>query len=120
MLTTIIYRSHISEDVPVNILPEMVAKASLLNAEHHVTGILLFNGTHFFQILEGPEQGVLAIYARICADRRHHNVVELMRDYSPSRRFGNAGMELFDLRNHHSGSVLQAVLDRGTSKYQLT
>lgn len=120
MLTTIIYRSHISEYVPVNILPEMVAKASLLNAKHHVTGILLFNGTHFFQILEGPEQGVLAIYARICADRRHHNVVELMRDYSPSRRFGNAGMELFDLRNHHSGSVLQAVLDRGTSKYQLT
>lgn len=55
MLTTIIYRSHISEDVSVNILPEMVAKASLLNAEHHVTGILLFNGTHFFQILEGPE-----------------------------------------------------------------
>lgn len=120
MLTTIIYRSHIAEDVPVSILPGMVKKASLLNAEHQVTGILLFNGTHFFQILEGPEEGVLDIYARICADPRHHNVVELMRDYSPSRRFGNAGMELFDLRNHHSGSVLQAVLDRGTSKYQLT
>ncbi len=29
-------------------------------------------------------------------------------------------MELFDLRRHDSGSVLQAVLDRGTSKYRLT
>ena len=120
MLTTIIYRSHISADVPVKILPGMVEKASLLNESHQVTGILLFNGTHFFQILEGPEEGVLTIYNRICADRRHHNVVELMRDYSPYRRFGNSGMELFDLREHDQSTVLQAVLDRGTSRFQLT
>jgi len=120
MLTTIIYRSHISDDVPVNVLPGMVEKASLHNARHQVTGILLFNGTHFFQILEGPEEGVLEIYRRICTDRRHHNIVELMRDYSPARRFGNHGMELFDLRQHDAGSVLQSVLDRGTSKYRLT
>lgn len=120
MLTTIIYRSHLRDDVPVNILPDMVARASLLNARHKVTGILLFNGTHFFQILEGPEEGVQHIYERICSDSRHHNVVELMRDYSPSRRFGNHGMELFDLRQHEAASVLQAVLDRGTSRYRLT
>lgn len=120
MLTTIIYRSHISDDVPVKTLPGMVDDASILNASHDVTGILLFNGTHFFQLLEGPEEGVLAIYQRICADRRHHNLVELMRDYAPSRRFGNAGMELFDLREHDRSTVLQAVLDKGTSKYQLT
>jgi len=120
MLTTIIYRSHISADVPVKILPGMVEKASLLNASHQVTGILLFNGTHFFQILEGPEEGVMTIYNRICADRRHHNVVELMRDYSPYRRFGNSGMELFDLREHDQSTVLQAVLDRGTSRFRLT
>jgi len=120
LLTTIIYRSHISDDVPVKTLPGMVDDASILNASHDVTGILLFNGTHFFQLLEGPEEGVLAIYQRICADRRHHNLVELMRDYAPSRRFGNAGMELFDLREHDRSTVLQAVLDKGTSKYQLT
>ncbi|TPE10859.1 diguanylate phosphodiesterase [Pantoea vagans] len=120
MLTTIIYRSHISDDFPVRILPEMVDHASEINTAHDVTGILLFNGTHFFQLLEGPEAGVQAVYQRICADRRHHNVVELMRDYAPSRRFGNAGMSLFDLREHDRSSLLQAVLDKGTSKYQLT
>lgn len=120
MLTTIIYRSHISEDVPVKILPKMVDQASGFNASRNVTGILLFNGTHFFQILEGPEEGVQEVYTRICSDKRHHNVVELMRDYSPLRRFGNAGMELFDLKNHAQETVLQAVLDRGTSRYRLT
>ncbi|WP_130835370.1 diguanylate phosphodiesterase [[Erwinia] mediterraneensis] len=120
MLTTLLYRSHISEDVPVKILGGMVSRASQFNAEFDVTGILLFNGTHFFQLLEGPEAGVLAAYERICADQKHYNLVELMRDYAPSRRFGNAGMELFDLREHEKSSLLQAVLDRGTSRYRLT
>ena len=120
MLTTLIYRSHISEDVPVRILPAMVNSASELNETQNVTGILLFNGTHFFQILEGPDAGVQYIYQRICVDKRHHNIVELMKDHAPFRRFGNAGMELFDLREHDKNSVLQAVLDRGTSRYQLT
>lgn len=120
MLTTIIYRSHISDDFPFRSLPEMVGKASKINAAHDVTGILLFNGTHFFQLLEGPEAGIQTIYQKICTDRRHHNVVELMRDYAPYRRFGNAGMELFDLREHDRSSLLQAVLDKGTSKYRLT
>lgn len=89
MLTTIIYRSHLADEVPVSILPGMVETATQLNARHQVTGILLFNGTHFFQILEGSEEDELEIYGRICAEHRHHNVVDLMRDYSPSRRFGN-------------------------------
>ena len=120
MLTTLLYRSHISDDVTIKTLEAMVKKASERNASYDVTGILLFNGRHFFQLLEGPEAGVSAVYDRICADNKHHNLVELMRDYAPARRFGNAGMELFNLREHEEFSVLQAVLNRGTSKFQLT
>ncbi|MGE9549809.1 diguanylate phosphodiesterase [Erwinia amylovora] len=119
MLSTIIYRSHLCDDVPLKSLIELAAKANKINELHGVTGILLFNGTHFFQVLEGEEESVRKIYDRICTDDRHHNVVELMRDYAPARRFGNAGMELFDLRKYDEASVLQAVLDKGTSKYQL-
>jgi len=120
MLSTIIYRSHLSDDVSELILEGLAGKANKVNNAFDVTGILLFNGTHFFQLLEGPEDAVNTIYQRICQDTRHHNLVELLRDYAPSRRFGNAGMELFDLREYDKASVLQAVLDKGTSKYQLT
>lgn len=120
MLSTLIYRSHLSDDVPLKMLEAMVEKANNNNKMHDVTGILLFNGTHFFQLLEGPENAVLSIYEGICGDPRHHNLVELLRDYAPSRRFGKVGMELFDLREYDKDSVLQAVLDKGTSKYQLT
>lgn len=120
MLTTIIYRSHLCENVPVKALEEMVAAANIKNGESDVTGILLFNGTHFFQLLEGPEESVFGIYANICKDPRHYNLVELLCDYAPSRRFGKAGMELFDLRTYEREEVLQHVLDKGTTKYQLT
>ncbi|MGP3591697.1 diguanylate phosphodiesterase [Vagococcus sp. WN89Y] len=119
MLTTIIYRSHLCDEVSYAMLEEMVAAATLKNGKANVTGILLFNGTHFFQLLEGPEESVVPIYDAICADPRHYNVVELLRDYGPSRRFGKVGMELFDLRDQHRDEVLQTVLDKGTSKYQL-
>ena len=120
MLTTIIYRSHICDSIPFKTLEEMVAAANEKNSQTGVTGILLFNGTHFFQLLEGPEESVFAIYHAICKDARHYNLVELLCDYAPSRRFGKAGMELFDLREHDKDEVLQTVLDKGTTEYQLT
>lgn len=47
-------------------------------------------------------------------------MVELLSDHGPSRRFGNVGMELFDLRQYDTDEVLQQVLDKGTTRYQLT
>ncbi|MCX0498268.1 diguanylate phosphodiesterase [Erwinia billingiae] len=120
MLSTIIYRSHLCDDVPVKSLAALARNANQINTSMGVTGILLFNGTHFFQLLEGPEEAVSTVYRNICHDPRHHNLVELMCDVTPSRRFGNAGMELFNLREHDRDGVLQAVLDKGTTQYQLT
>ncbi len=120
MLTTIIYRSHLCDNIPINTLEDMVAAANEKNSQADVTGILLFNGTHFFQLLEGPEENVIPIYRNICEDPRHYNVVELLCDYAPSRRFGKVGMELVDLRKYDRHEVLQNLLDKGTSKYQLT
>ena len=119
MLTTIIYRSHICKNVAFQSVTDMVAAANVKNDQADVTGILLFNGTHFFQMIEGPEETVLSIYQHICQDKRHYNIVELLCDYAPARRFGKTGMELFDLREYDRDEVLQAVLDKGTSKYQL-
>lgn len=120
MLTTIIYRSHICDNVSFKSLESMVAAASENNNRVNVSGILLFNGTHFFQLLEGSEENVQEIYQHICQDTRHHNLVELLCDHGPTRRFGKIGMELFDLREHDRDDVLQIVLDKGTTKYQLT
>ena len=45
MLTTIIYRSHICDNVSFKSIEAMVARANERNGQADVTGILLFNGT---------------------------------------------------------------------------
>ena len=119
MLTTIIYRSHVRDALSFLEMEDMVNQANLKNTQSEVTGILLFNGVHFFQLLEGPDEHVTRIYQDICADPRHYNLVEVMRDSAPERRFGTTGMELFDLRAYDSLEVLQAVLDKSTTRFQL-
>ena len=70
MLTTLIYRSHIRDDEPVKKIEEMVSIANRRNMQSDVTGILLFNGSHFFQLLEGPEEQGKITCRAICQGAR--------------------------------------------------
>lgn len=49
------------------------------NTKVDVTGLLVTGGRRFLQMLEGPEQAVEALFARINADPRHFAVVVLSR-----------------------------------------
>ncbi|MBT0726701.1 diguanylate phosphodiesterase [Rosenbergiella australiborealis] len=120
MLTTIIYRSHIGKNTSEPEVKKFIEKANLRNNHVEVTGILLFDGEHFLQLLEGPEEEVDKLYRTICEDKRHFSLTELLRDYSVERHFGHSGMELFDLRNYEKAAVLDAVLARATSTFKLT
>lgn len=98
MLTTLIYQSQINAECSNDELDRLSHVSSTRNMSMQVTGILLFNGTEFFQVLEGEEDVIDTLFSQICNDPRHTDVVELMRDYSAYRRFSNIGMTLFDLR----------------------
>ncbi len=70
-------------------------------------------GRIFFNSLRGLKKRFRIFISISAQDPRHYNLVELLCDYAPSRRFGKVGMELFDLREHDREEVLQAVMDRG-------
>ena len=55
------------------------------NAEVAVTGMLLLYRQHFIQALEGPAEGVEAIYRRVLRDRRHRRL-KLIEDAVTSAR----------------------------------
>lgn len=110
VLTTLIYRSQLNSSCEPFKLISLVEKAKQRNAGLKITGILLFNGSEFLQILEGAEESVVQLFQKIRADKRHHGVVELLRDYGPRRRFENVGMLLFDLQVDTPKSVLESVL----------
>lgn len=119
MLTTLIYRSHLRADAPIQSIIDMVSEANSRNERAGVTGVLLFNGIHFLQLLEGDEVAVMQIYKKICLDTLHFNIVELLSDYAPYRRFGRSGMELIDIRLFSKDECLDRVLQRGTTQHKL-
>lgn len=75
-------------------LDEIVSQSQLNNALKDISGILLFNGTSFAQILEGAQDEVAAIFNSIAADRRHTNVVKIAAGPVAARSFAGWSMKL--------------------------
>jgi len=65
VLTTLIYRSQLNSSCEPFELISLVEKAKQRNAGLNITGILLFNGAEFLQILEGKEENVVTLFQKI-------------------------------------------------------
>lgn len=109
MLSTLIYRSRARDGLGAHELEALEQRAQQRNASRAITGILLFDGIHFLQLLEGPEEAVQRTYLQISRDPRHHHVVELMHDYGPRRKFEQWGMRVFDLQGWQPQRVEELV-----------
>ncbi|GEM_PF-2440838 len=57
------------------------------NNDAGVTGYLLRAGDTYYQWLEGPEQAVIALMARIRTDMRHGDISMLMEGTAEARQF---------------------------------
>lgn len=62
----------------------IVATARRTNKANNVTGALLFTGSGFAQVLEGPREIVESTFERISADPRHADVTVL--SFTPTER----------------------------------
>ena len=80
-----------------NELRELLAKARTKNSKLNITGLLLYHNESFFQILEGEEEPVHSLFARVAEDKRHHNVLLLSRKAAPGRNFGAWSMGFIDM-----------------------
>ena len=49
----------------------ILSHARHANPGYGITGLLIFDGLHFLQQMEGPQPSVCALMKRISADRRH-------------------------------------------------
>lgn len=73
---------------------ELVASSRAANAKRDVTGMLLFSGNHFAQILEGSTDALIELYSHIRADSRHHDVFTLSFEPVEQREFGDWAMAI--------------------------
>ena len=74
---------------------EVVVAARIKNAILGRSGALLFTGTHFAQILEGPEASLDAMMHLLQADDRHENIIVIERSAIGIRRFADWQMAYF-------------------------
>ncbi len=66
------------------------------NGQADITGVLMFTGGCFAQLIEGPAPALLALMARIEADPRHAQVRRLLDRDVAGRHFAHWHMELFE------------------------
>lgn len=70
-------------------IDEIVAHSAVRNADRGITGMLAMEGDRICQILEGPDEAVLDLFARIAHDNRHQGVAEIERRSIERRAFAD-------------------------------
>ena len=88
----LVYISTARAPIDQVLLDDILAVSRRNNDAAKVTGLLLSAGRRFLQVLEGPDDKVLATYARIQGDRRHKACVLLSCRTVAERGFGSWSM----------------------------
>ena len=98
-LKTLTYTSLARLDLEERDLLEILTVARDLNAIDGITGLLIFNGTHFLQVLEGAPDALDELLERIRRDSRHSDVE--VREERPieGRSFPDWSMRLVKVRS---------------------
>lgn len=107
-LLQILYISTVSPRESVE-LESILAVARRNNRVHDITGLLMFNGKRFLQVLEGPSGAVENTFERIRRDTRHRAQVMLSRRTVGRREFGDWSMAF---RDGHAGEVYDIICAR--------
>jgi hypothetical protein len=93
-LKSLTYTSFARLDLAAADLEAIHRTARDVNAIEGITGLLIFNGTHFLQIVEGAEQAIDELVERLRRDRRHTGFEVRDERLVDERSFPDWSMEL--------------------------
>ncbi len=99
------YASTAVRDLSKADLNELLAQCRKNNAELDITGMLLYKGGNFMQVLEGEESTVRSLYAKISGDPRHKGEILLQQGTQEERQFPGWSMGYRDLESQEARSI---------------
>lgn len=105
----IIYRSRAVHRLSPAQLQELLDQAHQGNARLLVTGLLLYSEGTFVQVLEGPEEAVRTLYAKIHQDSRHTQVEMVVEGLLPTRQFDEWSMDYGIVEDLNKLAVISAI-----------
>jgi hypothetical protein len=106
------YRSHTGQFPTQDLLHDLLERSQAYNAAHGLTGVLLYSAGQFVQVLEGGEEEVRAVYARIQRDLRHTDMLTLSEGPGPNRRFADWRMAFVAVTPAELDAALGAVVQQ--------
>ena len=87
MLRRLAWSSVPSPSFSVARLNEIISPARRNNERNHISGMLLFTGANFLEILEGGELDLRDLWLRLERDRRHCDLLRIGDDLCGERWF---------------------------------
>ena len=99
----LIYASRMAPGCDLDTVNEILEVARRRNDEAGISGILFFKLGQFIQYLEGPEEAVRQLFAKISRDPRHEDVRLLTFQKIQQPNFGAWSMAYLPLTRETSG-----------------
>ena len=93
-MKSLTYTSLARLDLTAADLEAIHRTAREVNALEGITGLLVFNGTHFLQIIEGAPSAIDDLVERLRRDPRHHGLEVRYQSEIAERSFPDWSMEL--------------------------
>ena len=91
-LFSLIYASSAAELFSTADLVLLLETCRRNNTAAGITGMLLYKAGNFLQVLEGEEEAVRRLHAKIHHDPRHRGLITLTEHMIPERQFGEWSM----------------------------
>lgn len=88
-LVTVVYSSTATQPFDSSALFDLLRYSRAKNSEADLTGMLLYRGGRFIQVLEGPPAAIDGLVESIERDSRHTDMRVLLREPITERSFGD-------------------------------
>ena len=114
-MKSILYVSVADPDLGTDAIHGIVSHSQRRNLADGITGIMLYNGSNFLQLIEGKGAVIDACYARIQRDPRHSGVATLREEAITLREFPDWAMR-YSLIDQPVDATLASVRDAGAPR----
>jgi diguanylate cyclase (GGDEF)-like protein/PAS domain S-box-containing protein len=93
----VIYVSEAQPNLSHHTLHEILSVSRRRNRDAGITGFLIYQHGYFMQLLEGRQEMIEPLMARIAADPRHQQPIVILRGYAPRRLFSDWSMGFWNM-----------------------
>jgi hypothetical protein len=101
----LVYVSSATREMSEDDLLYLLDKSRSRNKRQNVTGMLLYAGGNFFQVLEGDKKDVEEIFKAIVIDERNKGSIEILKEDIIERTFPSWSMGFKHLTSQNNLSI---------------